>query len=144
MKAFKGSQDRKQGGSAPQVGEPGVEAEHSNAGGEGVEAELEVAGRSVGRASQQAAGRSAAVQRSRLALRPGAARVPQRVYDGVEHYAVRLAPLRLHRLERLRREKQHSFNSLHRQSIRDRRFRVPTMNYSLSRMNLVYVFKRYP
>ena len=90
-------------GTAPKVSEPGVEAEHSDAGGEGVEAELDIAGSRVGRAPQEAAGRRTAMQRGRLALRPRAAGVPQRVYDSVEHYAVRLAPLCLHRLERLRR-----------------------------------------
>lgn len=88
---------------ALQVGEPGVEGEDGDTGGEGVEAELEVAGGCVGRAAQQAAGRCAAVEQRGLLLWPSAAGVPQRIHDGVVHYAVRLATLGLHRLERLRR-----------------------------------------
>ena len=38
-----------------------------------------------------------------MLLRPDDAGVPQRVYDGVVHYGVRLAPLALHCLERLQR-----------------------------------------
>ena len=38
-----------------------------------------------------------------MLLRPADACVPQRVYDGVVHYGVRLAPLALHCLERLQR-----------------------------------------
>ena len=38
-----------------------------------------------------------------MLLRPDDACVPQRVYDGVVHYGVRLAPLALHCLERLQR-----------------------------------------
>lgn len=49
----------------------------------------------------RACGGGPAVEEGGVLLRPDDARVPQRVYDCVVHYAVRLAPLALHRLERL-------------------------------------------
>lgn len=43
------------------------------------------------------------VEKGSVLLRPDNAGVPQRVDDGVVHDGVRLAPLALHRLERLQR-----------------------------------------